>query len=192
MNPSLWQKHVLPFTLLLGLLAISTLAGDYVLHQFNLVWVGRYLGIPGTLLILASLYYSARKRKWVNYGNPQTLLKLHEFGAWLGSTMVLIHSGIHFNAVLPWLATIAMGVNVVSGLVGKILLKSSRQFVMAEREQFKAQGLSAIEIERSVFWDSVAINAMAQWRKVHMPIFMVLAVLAIGHILSIFLFWEWR
>ena len=135
---------------------------------------------------------------WINlvplylYGNPQTLLKLHEFGAWLGSTMVLIHSGIHFNAVLPWLATIAMGVNVVSGLVGKILLKSSRQFVMAEREQFKAQGLSAIEIERSVFWDSVAINAMAQWRKVHMPIFMVFAVLAIGHILSIFLFWEWR
>lgn len=192
MSPSLWQRHVLPFTLMLGLLAISTLAGDYVLHQFNLVWVGRYLGIPGTLLILASLYYSARKRKWVDYGNPQTLLKLHEFGAWLGSTMVLIHSGIHFNAVLPWLATLAMGLNVVSGLVGKLLLKRSRQFVMTEREQFKAQGLSAIEIERSVFWDSVALNAMAQWRKVHIPIFMVFAVLAIGHIFSVFIFWEWR
>ena len=177
---------------MLGLLAISTLAGDYVLHQFNLVWVGRYLGIPGTLLILASLYYSARKRKWVNYGNPQTLLKLHEIGAWLGSTMVLIHSGIHFNAVLPWLATLAMGLNVVSGLVGKLLLKRSRQFVMTEREQFKAQGLSAIEIERSVFWDSVALNAMAQWRKVHIPIYMVFAILAIGHIFSIFMFWEWR
>ena len=178
--------------LMLGLLAISTLAGDYVLHQFNLVWVGRYLGIPGTLLILGSLYYSARKRKWVNHGNPQSLLKLHEFGTWLGSTMVLIHSGIHFNAVLPWLATLAMGINVVSGLVGKMLLKSSRQFVMTEREQFKAKGLSAIEIERSVFWDSVAVKAMAQWRKVHIPIFMVFAVLAVGHIVSIFLFWEWR
>lgn len=177
---------------MLGLLAISTLAGDYVLHQLNLVWVGRYLGIPGTLLILGSLYYAARKRKWVNYGNPQTLLRLHEFGAWLGATMVLIHSGIHFNAVLPWLATLAMGLNVVSGLVGKLLLKRSRQFVMAEREQFKSQGLSAIEIERSVFWDSVAVNAMGQWRKVHIPIFMVFAVLAIGHIFSIFLFWEWR
>lgn len=106
--------------------------------------------------------------------------------------MVLIHSGIHFNAVLPWLATLAMGLNVVSGLVGKLLLKRSRQFVMTEREQFKAQGLSAIEIERSVFWDSVALNAMAQWRKVHIPIFMVFAVLAIGHIFSVFIFWEWR
>jgi len=177
---------------MLGLLAISTLAGDYVLHQLNLVWVGRYLGIPGTLLILASLYYSARKRKWVNTGNPQTLLRLHEFGTWLGSTMVLIHSGIHFNAILPWLATMAMGINVVSGLVGKMLLKQSRQFVMIEREQLKTQGLSAIEIERSIFWDSLTVRAMAQWRKVHIPIFMVFAVLAIGHFFSIFLFWEWR
>ena len=192
MNYSLWQRHVLPFGLILGLLAVATLAGDYVLHQFHLVWVGRYLGIPGTLLILGSLYYSARKRKWVTSGNPQTLLRLHEFGTWLGSAMVLIHSGIHFNAILPWLATFAMGINVVSGLVGKILLKQSQIFVKTEREKFNAQGMSAGEIERSIYWDSVALKAMAQWRKVHIPISIVFAVLAIGHIFSIFLFWEWR
>lgn len=190
-NRSLWQRYVLPFTLLLGLLALATLAGDFVLHQFNLVWVGRYLGIVGTLMIFVSLYYSARKRKWASAGNPQTLLKFHEFGTWLGSVMVLIHSGIHFNAILPWLATIAMSINVVSGLVGKMLLKRSNQHVSARREQLKSEGLSAEEIERSIFWDSVALNAMRQWRKVHIPIFMVFAVLAIGHIFSIFLFWEW-
>jgi hypothetical protein len=191
MNHSLWQRHVIPFTLLLALLAAATLAGDYVLHQFNLVWVGRYLGIPGSLLIVVSLYYSARKRKWVNSGNPQTLLKFHEFGTWLGSAMVLIHSGIHFNAILPWLATIAMAINVVSGLVGKMLLKHSNQLVVAKRAQFKSEGLSALEIERSIFWDAVALKAMKQWRKVHIPIFIVFAVLALGHIFSIFLFWEW-
>jgi len=137
-NRSLWQRYVLPFTLLLGLLALATLAGDFVLHQFNLVWVGRYLGIVGTLMIFVSLYYSARKRKWASAGNPQTLLKFHEFGTWLGSVMVLIHSGIHFNAILPWLATIAMSINVVSGLVGKMLLKRSNQHVSARREQFKS------------------------------------------------------
>ena len=63
---------------------------------------------------------------------------------------------------------------------------------MTELEQFKAQGLSAVEIERSIYWDSLALKAMAQWRKVHIPIFMVFAVLAMGHIFSIFLFWEWR
>jgi len=191
MNFSLWHRHVLPFILMLGLLAFATLAGDYVLHQFNLVWVGRYLGIPGTLLILGSLYYSARKRNWFKSGNPQTLLKLHEFGTWLGSAMVLIHAGIHFNASLPWLAAFAMGINVVSGLVGKMLLKQSKQFVKTERENFVAQGLSVVEVERSIYWDALAVKTMAQWRKVHIPIFIVFAVLALGHIFSIFLFWKW-
>ena len=188
---SLWREHVLPFTLLLGLLAAATLAGDYLLHRLNLVWVGRYLGIPGTLLIIGSLYYSARKRKWVSTGNPKSLLTLHEIGTWLGSLMVLLHAGIHFNAILPWLATVAMGVNVISGMVGKILLNQSRQHVQGERERFQLRGLSKMEVEQAVFWDAVALGAMAQWRKVHIPIFIVFAVLALGHIVSIFLFWGW-
>ena len=191
MQNSLWRKHVLPFTLLLGLLAAATIAGDFVLHRYNLVWVGRYMGIPGTLLIIGSLYYSARKRKWVTTGNPKSLLAMHEFGTWLGSLMVLIHAGIHFNAILPWLATVAMGVNVISGMVGKMLLSRSRQHVLGERERFQLRGLSKTEVEKAVFWDAVALGAMAQWRKVHIPIFIVFAVLALGHIVSIFLFWGW-
>ena len=191
MKSSLWREHVLPFSLLLGFLVVATLGGDYLLHRLDLVWVGRYLGIPGTLLIIGSLYYSLRKRKYVSKGNPKTLLKLHEFGTWLGSLMVLIHAGIHFNAILPWLATAAMGVNVVSGLVGKLLLSRSRQHVQEERTQFQLRGLSKPEVEKAVFWDAVALDAMAQWRRVHIPIFIVFAVLALGHIVSIFLFWGW-
>jgi hypothetical protein len=69
----------------------------------NLVWVGRYLGIPGTILIIGSLVYSLRKRKYITTGSAKSLLHLHEIGAWLGSLMVLLHAGIHFNAILPWL-----------------------------------------------------------------------------------------
>ena len=191
MKSSLWREHVLPFTLLLGLLAAATLAGDYLLHRLDLVWVGRYMGIPGTLLIIGSLYYSARKRKWATAGDPKTLLKMHEFGTWLGSLMVLIHAGIHFNAILPWLAIVAMAVNVISGMVGKMLLSQSRQHVQGERAQFQLRGMSKTEVDKAVFWDAVALDAMAQWRKVHIPIFIVFAVLALGHIFSIFLFWGW-
>ncbi|HEY8904655.1 MAG TPA: hypothetical protein VIM63_01315, partial [Rhodoferax sp.] len=62
MNQSLWRGHILPFSLLLGVLAAATFSGDYLLHRLNLVWVGRYLGILGTLLIISSFYYSLRKR----------------------------------------------------------------------------------------------------------------------------------
>ena len=188
---SLWRQHILPFTLLLGLLAAATLAGDFVLHRLNLVWVGRYLGIPGTLLIIGSLVYSLRKRKYISSGNPKTLLTLHEVGTWLGSLMVLLHAGVHFNAILPWLATVAMGINVISGMVGKLLLGRSRQHVLGQREHFQLRGLSRPEVEQAVFWDAVTLDAMTKWRKVHIPIFVVFAALALGHIVSIFLFWGW-
>ncbi|MBU0621019.1 MAG: hypothetical protein KJ795_04135 [Gammaproteobacteria bacterium] len=191
MTTSLWRQHILPFTVLVGLLAIATLAGDYLLHRLNLVWIGRYLGIPGTILIIGSLVYSLRKRKYITSGNPKTLLNLHEFTAWLGSLMVLIHAGIHFNAILPWLATVAMGVNVISGLVGKLLLDRSRAHVRGQREHFQLRGLSRPEVEQAVFWDAVSLDTMTKWRKIHIPIFIVFAVLSLGHIISIFLFWGW-
>jgi hypothetical protein len=153
--------------------------------------VGRYLGSPGTLLIIGSMVYSLRKRKVITAGNPKTLLNLHEFSAWLGSLMVLIHAGIHFNAILPWLATAAMGVNVISGMVGKLLLNRSRLYVQGKRDGFQLRGLSKPEVEQAVFWDAVTFDTMAKWRKVHIPIFIVFAVLALGHIVSIFLFWGW-
>ena len=170
MKNSLWREHILPFTLILALLAAATFAGDYLLHRLNLVWVGRYLGISGILLIIGSLVYSLRKRKYITSGDPKTLLRLHEFTAWLGSVMVLIHSGVHFNAILPWLATFAMSVNVISGMVGKILLAHARRHVQGERERFQLRGLSKSEVEQSLFWDAVMLDAMTKWRKVHIPI----------------------
>lgn len=191
MNSSLWRRHVLPFFLLLGLLGAAALAGDALLHRFNLAWIGRYLGIPGTLLIIASFAYSLRKRKMIASGSAKAYLAFHEAAAWLGSLLVLIHAGVHFNAILPWLATVAMGVNIVSGLVGKLLLDRSRRHVQEQREQFQLRGLSRPEVEQAVFWDAVGVDTMTRWRKVHIPIFVAFAVLSLGHIFSIFLFWSW-
>jgi len=189
---SLWRQHILPFILLVGLLAAVTVAGDQALHMLGLAWVGRYLGILGTILIMVSLIYSLRKRKYFKAGNLKTMLTLHEFGTWVGSSLVLIHAGVHFNAILPWLATVAMGVNAVSGMVGKVLLDRSRRHVQGQRKQFQLRGMSRPDVEQAVFWDAVALDAMAKWRKVHIPIFVVFATLALGHIISTFLFWGWK
>lgn len=192
MAHTLWRGHILPFIAIAGLLAAATLAGDYLLHWFDLVWVGRYLGIPGTLLIIVSFVYSLRKRNYIAWGTPKFLLSFHQFLAWLGSLLILLHAGIHFNAILPWLATIAMGIIVLSGLIGKLLLGSARQHVQEEHEQHRLRGLSEPELEQAMFWDAVTVNAMTQWRKVHIPIFVVFVTLALAHIISTFLFWGWK
>lgn len=192
MEKSLLRREIVPFLSMFALLIVATMAGDYVMHYFDLVWIGRYLGIPGTILVLLSLLYSLRKRKLISSGNPRTLLSLHEFLAWLGSWMILVHAGIHFNTILPWLAVAAMVINVVSGLTGKFILERARRHMAALKQQHQLRGMSKDEIDKEVFWDAVTLDVMAKWRKVHFPITMVSGVLTLGHIISIFLFWNWR
>lgn len=185
-------REVLPFFASLGALALSALLLDGLLHLLDLVWVGRYIGIVGTLLILGSFRYSLRKRKLIDSGNPARLLRLHERIAWLGSLLVLVHAGIHFNAILGWLAVLAMLVNVASGLTGKYLLDRSRRRIAEARASLERQGVPPAEFDERTYWDSLTFDAVKQWRVVHFPISLAFAVLALAHIISVFLFWGWK
>ena len=192
MDRSLVRKEVIPFAMMFGGLILATVITDTLLHQFDLVWIGRWLGISGTILILLSFFYSMRKRKMISFGKPKTLLILHETLTWLGALMILVHAGIHIYTILPWLALIAMLVNVISGMTGKYLLDRSRRFLAAKKGAYLQQGLSEAAIEKKLFWDATTFDLMKKWRAVHLPITLAFAVLAITHILSIFLFWEWK
>jgi len=162
------------------------------LHWLNAVWIGRYLGIAGVLLIIGSFGYSLRKRKLITIGKPATLLRLHEGMAWAGSLLILVHAGIHFNAILAWLAVWAMLVNIASGLTGKFLLQRARKRLEETTQRLRAQGLSSAEREDRLYWDSLTFDAVKQWRTVHYPITLAFAVLALAHVVSIFLFWGWK
>jgi hypothetical protein len=188
----LFSREVVPFYLSLMALGAAALLCDAVLHLLDAVWVGRWLGIPGTVLILASLAYSLRKRKLIRWGQPAKLLRLHEAMAWAGSLLVLVHAGIHFNAILGWLAVWAMLINVASGLTGKFLLDRSRRRLEAARQTMREQGLSPEQLAERTYWDSLTFDAVKQWRSVHFPITLAFAVLALAHIVSVFLFWSWR
>jgi transcription elongation GreA/GreB family factor len=147
MRFSLFSREVIPFFLQLAMLGLAALAIDALLHWLDAVWIGRYLGIPGVLLIIGSFGYSLRKRKLITTGKPVTLLRLHERMAWAGSLLILVHAGIHFNALLGWLAVWAMLVNIASGLTGKFLLQRARIRLEETRTQMRAQGLSSAELE---------------------------------------------
>ena len=188
----LWRREVLPFVASFALLAVVALALDGVLHLLDLLWVGRWLGIPGTLLIIGSAGYSLRKRKLIRSGHPARLLRWHEWLAWLGSLLVLVHAGVHFNAILGWLAVWAMLINVGSGLTGKFLLDRSRRRLEEARRHMRSRGLPEADLEDQLYWDSLTFDAVKQWRVVHFPITLAFAVPAISHIVAIFLFWGWK
>jgi hypothetical protein len=184
MHRSLLVRQVLPaITGYLGLIA-ATIVCDYVLHKAGLGSIGLYLGPLGTALIVLSFVYSLRKRKVISFGQPKRLLDLHESLSWTGALMVLVHSGIHVNAAIPWLALAAMLVVVASGLTGQVLLKRATATLKTKRAESPPG-------EDNTVLDAVTVDLMKRWRVVHMPLNSVFLVLLIAHLLSVFLLRHW-
>jgi len=192
MRARILRREVIPFYLSLAALVLATLLVDAALHAADVAWIGRYLGIPGVLLIIGSFGYSLRKRKLITAGKPVVLLRWHERMAWAGALLVLVHAGIHFDAILGWLAVAAMLVNVASGLTGKYLLQRSRTRLEETRQRLRDEGLTAQELDERLYWDSLTFDAVKSWRAVHFPITLAFAVLGVAHIVAIFLFWGWK
>ncbi len=180
--------QVLPFLFLYSLMILAAILIDFVLHTYNLAYIGRYLGLIGTCIILMSFIYSLRKRKIIKIGAPKDLLKMHEYLAWIGSVLILVHAGIHFNALLPWLAILMLLINVASGLVGKFLLKNASLSLGSNRQELIASGMTAIEADRHLFLDNTMVDVMKKWRVIHLPIAFTFGILSLMHIITMLIF----
>lgn len=185
---SLVTRYFLPFLQWFGLMVIFAIAIDYVLHRANLVFVGRYLGYIGTLAILISFVYSLRKRKIIESGSPKNLLRLHEYLSWGGSILIIVHAGIHFNALLPWLAVLFLLIAVASGLIGKFVLKRAADALKEKQKKLLDTGMSSMEVDQQLHFDALTVDAMKKWRVVHMPITLLLGILSLIHIITVLIF----
>ena len=184
--------RIVPASLVFGALLVSTIAADALLHYAGLARIGRWFGLLGTATLAASFLYSLRKRRLVGFGSPKGLLSAHEVLGWLGALLLLVHGGIHLNSALPWTALGAMLVVVASGLTGKFLLSEARASLRGREEALSREGKSPLEIEKELLGHSLLVESMQQWRKVHMPLTMVFAALALLHVASVVVFWRWR
>ena len=191
MRKSVLVRQLIPSLFWYALLIASAIGADFLLHKIDLYWIGRYFGILGSVLIAISFLYSLRKRKIVPWGSPKRLLDVHEFLSWAGALMILVHAGIHFNALLPWAAVVLMLIAVASGFTGKYLLKEARERLRSREAGLKEAGLQGEELENRLLLDAVTVDIMKKWRSVHLPITAIFGVLALLHILSILIFWRW-
>jgi hypothetical protein len=183
--------RILPSLLLFLSLICGAVLVDYVLHLLGMVWVGRYCGIAGTLLLSVSFLYSLRKRNYIWIGSPARLLKGHEVLGWMGALVLLVHGGVHFYALIPWLALLAMLFVVASGLTGRFLLEEARTSLKCMAAEMRQEGRPEDEIEKLLLGHSLLVEAMKNWRRVHMPLTMVFLALSLLHITATVLFWRW-
>jgi hypothetical protein len=188
MKQSIFIKYALPFIQWYALMIFITIVIDYLLHKFQLVLNGSYLGFAGTFFIMVSFFYSLRKRKIIKSGSPKRLLMFHEYLAWIGSIMLLVHAGIHFNSLIPWLAILMLLITVASGLVAKFLLKKSNENLKQKRQLMIAEGIDKEDVDRKLFLDSITVDWMKKWRLFHMPITLLLVIFSLIHIITIIIF----
>ncbi len=192
MLQSVLVRRVLPLSFSYLLLITASLALDYILHAGGYDWAGRYLGIAGAVLVAFSFGYSARKRKLIATGPLGVFLRLHCNAGWIGTLMIFVHSGIHFNAILPWSATAFMMVVTASGHVGQYLVRKLREEVKVKKKQLGIKDGDVDGLEQQVYWDAMTLKAFEKWRHMHMPMVSFLVVLTIIHIVSVTLFMNWR
>lgn len=168
---------------------VAAVALDAMLHVLDLAWVGVWLGPIGTALIVVSFAYSFRKRRWIEFGSTHRLLRVHEALALTGALAILVHGGVHFHALLPWLAVAAMMIAVASGLTGEFLLSNARRRLSSRERQLQESGFDARDIEKELQSDALVVRGMETWRVVHLPIAVNFAVLAVLHIATSVVFW---
>jgi hypothetical protein len=195
----MWQsvlvQRALPLSISYLLLVVASLSLDYILHVANLSWIGRYLGALGTLFLIVSFGYSARKQKLVRSGTLRFFLRMHCNAGWVGTLMILVHSGVHFNALLPWAATVFMMVVTASGHVGQYLLRKFREEVKQKKKLLgiadSPEGDDYVP-DLQHYLDSLTVGALEKWRTIHMPLVSFLMALTISHVISIAFFLNWR
>lgn len=141
-------------------------------------------GIVGTLIIIFSFGYSARKRKKLTMGSAKNWLKWHEWLSIGGTFILLVHTGAHFNALVPVITLIFMSIAFVSGLIGRYVYNDAKADLKIKRKDLKEAGLSEEEIEQKLWSLTVASDALSKWRAVHMPIISFLGVMVLYHSIS--------
>jgi hypothetical protein len=83
-----------------------------------------------------------------------------------------------------------MVIAVASGLVGKFLLKKASLAHKDNLQLLLKKGASKEEAEKQLFFESITVDLMKKWRVVHLPITLLFALLALIHIVTVFMFME--
>jgi hypothetical protein len=85
--------------------------------------IGYWLGIAGSLMMLALLLYPLRKKyaAWQRLGSVAGWFKWHMILGIVGPVLILFHSGFHISAANSAVAMITLTLVVASGIVGRYL-----------------------------------------------------------------------
>ncbi len=109
---------------------------------------------------------------------------VHQVAGIFGPMLILIHAGWHFHALVPALTLIAMGIVVVSGVIGVAVHRKALALLNSTRKGLVSQGLSQEDIEDRLFDLVPGEETFRVWQIIHVPMVMLFLALVASHILG--------
>ncbi len=147
------------------------------------------MGNIGVLFILVSIAgYSLKKRFGIGRFRINEWLDIHQWLAVTGVVLAGIHSGAHFNALLPRLTSIATIVCLVSGFVGRHIYINTKKEIATRRVTMVEDGLSEAVIAEKLTYAAVTADALSNWRYIHRIFSVTFATLVVAHAVTALLF----
>lgn len=143
---------------------------------------GHAAGWTGLVLTLSVFGYSVKKRSGPRVAWPKGWFLVHQVMGIAGPSLILIHSGSHFHALVPILALLAMSVTVVSGVIGVAVHRKALSLMKGRHAELLGQGLSPDEVEDRLYDLAAAEKAFRVWQIIHVPMSVIFLALTILHI----------
>lgn len=150
--------------------------------------VAGWLGLAITLLVLV---YPIKKRTGPKPGWPKGWFRVHMVAGIFGPIVILVHSGAHFHALVPVLALAAMGLVVISGIVGQGIHYLVLRGLNAQKRELVAQGLSSEEIDTRLHRLAAQEEAFRVWQCLHAPLTITFVALTLLHVGGALFFGGW-
>lgn len=123
--------------------------GKYYTPRSN---VGFYLGVAGSVMMLAMLAYPLRKhvRFMHRWGSLKHWFRIHMIMGIVGPTLILFHTTFHLRSLNAMIALVSMLGVVISGIIGRFVytkihhgLYGRRATLMEIREKFAGDSADA-------------------------------------------------
>ncbi|CAG7857524.1 hypothetical protein MCAMS1_02385 [biofilm metagenome] len=140
-------------------------------------WIG--LAFIGTVFV-----YSVKKRFDRKAGWPKAWFLVHQVAGIVGSLLIFIHAGAHLHALVPVLSLIALGIVVVSGVIGVAVHRKALALINITHKDLLSQGHPQEKVEAQLFDLASSEETFRVWQIIHVPMVMLFLVLVIMHILG--------
>jgi hypothetical protein len=163
---------------------LSSRSGELFGHSQT----GHEIGWLGLIIILTVFIYSIKKRYRKRLDWPKGWFVVHQIAGVVGPALILLHAGPHFHALVPIFTLAAMGIVVVTGLIGSTVHRKAFSKLKASRQDLLSQGLSGKTLEDRLF-DLVAEEKTFRiWQIIHVPMVVIFLALGLLHVFGALFF----